>query len=695
MHTTKNNNMEDFGKSVKTSRRSRNRNYVPTTVINPAANVLSAIEYVEGAFEDRREKVNLFQQQAEQRRIDMQNLVDDTERVDQTDAQAKMTEQFSNMVTDIYKSDIASFDGDRTDFLNKSNNAQKIIGSFPKVMGVVDELSNKYTNMNPAEQKKMILRSQFAGKDAEKRKAYMEFLNDPSKMSMRIQGKDIIITDNGKDLFNGTQLINSVKEGNSLIEYANDYEKEIGAASKDAMDGVKSLIVAKEYETMSKDGTRLSDTQLNDYMGAVNQYKENLEKSSKIDALLNESTFQRYIDGEDLYSSEKHDEETKAAMIDQLVAKEFPMYKKEVNKKGQTTESAIGDKSIKTEIVTPKVDPTESEESTVDASGFDSSASGYVDRTNTDIYSAMVMQSKTDPNTPNKIKGVTTINEKAMGSILERELSSVKGYNVDSYKFVRDKSGNTNLIIQSTSPSGGKNYTPAQVSEINKLAVEKSDGDITKVIDASGNIIDKDNFEVLKVAIELDGKGELLDPKGETKKKESKEFTVKNLNTPDGVYELEKILITNRGFPIKEKQQALNAADKIRIQENQKRISGERKQVDAQKVRSNLIAIKSDFMDVQNDKNPVILNSPKGSFETNAVDWFKSLPSDYKVRTPDGIITAEEFLKGKDELGSYPKNFLYETYMYTYEDASKNPQPGVSLNYTPMNLNENSEGELD
>ena len=362
--------MEDFGKSVKTSKRSRNRNYVPTTVINPAANVLSAIEYVEGAFEDRREKVNLFQQQAEQRRIDLQDLVDDTERVDQTDAQAKMTEQFSNMVTDIYKADIASFDGDRTDYLNKSNNAQKIIGSFPKVMGVIDELSNKYTSMNPAEQKKMILRSQFAGKDAEKRNAYMKFLNDPSKMSMRIQGKDIIITDNGKDLFNGTQLINSVKEGNSLIEYANDYEKEISAASKDAMTGVKSLVVAKEYETMSKDGTRLSDTQLNDYMGAVNKYKENLEKSSKIDALLNESTFQRYIDGEDLYNSEKHDEETKSAMIEQLIAKEFPMYKEEI-KKGKLVKSAIGDESIKTEIVTPKEKEKEKEKDLTTKERFD------------------------------------------------------------------------------------------------------------------------------------------------------------------------------------------------------------------------------------------------------------------------------------------------------------------------------------
>ena len=358
--------MEDFGKSVKTSRRSRNRNYVPTTVINPAANVLSAIEYVEGAFEDRREKVNLFQQQAEQRRIDMQNLVDDTERVDQTDAQAKMTEQFSNMVTDIYKADITSFDGDRTDYLNKSNNAQKVISSFPKVMGVVDELSNKIKNMNPAEQKKAILRNQFMGKNGGRQMEYLEFLMDPSKMNLRIQGGDIIITNNGKDLFNGTQLINSVKEGNSLVKVADDYEKEIGAASKDAMTGVKSLVVAKEYETMSKDGTRLSDTQLNDYMGAVNQYKDNLINSGKIDALINESTFQRYTDSPDVYDEKKYGQQTKDAIIDYLVGKEFPMYKKEVNKKGKTIESAIGDKSIKTKIVTPKEEEEEEKDLTTE-----------------------------------------------------------------------------------------------------------------------------------------------------------------------------------------------------------------------------------------------------------------------------------------------------------------------------------------
>ena len=321
--------MEDFERQMSNYRYRQPRNFRRSPVIfNPAADVLAGIEYVEGAFKDRRRKVNLFQQQAEQRRIDMQNLVDDTKRIDQTDAMAKMTEQFSNMVTDVYKADIASFDGDRTDYINKSNNAQKVIGDFGKVIGIVDELSNKYTGMNAAEQEKMVLRSQFVGADGDKKKAYMEFLNDPSKMNIRIQGKDIIITNNGEDLFNGTQLINSVKSGGNLIEYADDYTEQIGSASKDAMSGIKNLVVAKQYENMANDGSKLYTTAENDYMTAVNKYKENLENSGKIDALLNESTFQRYTDLTDVYDPAKHNDLTKQKIIDFLVNREFPMYTK-------------------------------------------------------------------------------------------------------------------------------------------------------------------------------------------------------------------------------------------------------------------------------------------------------------------------------------------------------------------------------
>lgn len=361
--------MEDFSKPVSPYRGRGRGNYVPRTIFNPAADVLAGIEYVEGTFKERRDKVNLFQQQAEQRRIDMQKLVNDTQRIDQTDTMAKMTDQFSNMVTDIYKADIASFDGDRSDYLVKANNAQKVIGDFGKVIGTVNELSNKYLDMNPAEQKKMILRNQFLGKDGDKRKAYMEFLNDPSKMNIRIQGEDIIITNNGKDLFNGTQLLNSVKDGNNLIEYANDYTEQIGAASKDAMSGIKNLVVAKQYEGMSDDGSRTYTTAENDYLAAVEQYRDNLINSDKIDALLNESTFQRYIDGDENYNSQKHDAATKEAIIDQLIIKEFPMYKEEL-KKGKLVRSAIGNKKITSKLVTPK-DKKEEEKDLTTEERFD------------------------------------------------------------------------------------------------------------------------------------------------------------------------------------------------------------------------------------------------------------------------------------------------------------------------------------
>jgi len=337
--------MEDFSKPINPYR-GRRGNYVPRTIFNPAADVLAGIEYVEEAFKERRDKVNLFQQQAEQRRIDMQKLVNDTQRIDQTDTMAKMTEQFSNMVTDIYKADIASFDGDRTDYLNKANNAQKVIGDFGKVIGVVDELSNKYLDMNPAEQKKMVLRNQFLGKDGDKRKAYMEFLNDPSKMNIRIQGGEIIITNNGKDLFNGTQLLNSVKAGSNLIEYADDYEKELTQASNEASSGLKSLVKASTIEKAVAGGTEITTEAKNDYIDAVNVYIDNLEKSDKIEALINESNFQRFTESPDAYNYQKHGKLTKEKMIQYLVKNKFPMYDK-------VTGQAIGDVKITRDVGTP------------------------------------------------------------------------------------------------------------------------------------------------------------------------------------------------------------------------------------------------------------------------------------------------------------------------------------------------------
>ena len=319
---------------------------------NPAADVLSAIEEVEGKFVKRRKDIDLFEQQAMQRRLNLQKMVDDTKTMDENPFKAQMTQEFSQMVDDLYKADIESFDGDRAGYMEKANNAQKVIGDFQKVVGLLDADVNEYKDKSPAELKKLVLRSQFMGKDGMKREDYLAFLNDPGKMGMRIQNGELIITNNGKDLFNGTRYLNSKKDGYSLVEYGDDYTKEIGAAAKDAMQGVGDLAIIRQYEKLSKDGKKLTGFTDVDYRKAVEAYRDNLINSDKIDALVNESTFQRYTTNRDVYNSDKHNEETKTAIIDDLVKKQFP--------------TAYRTKKVVSKLVTPKKGKEKEEELTVE-----------------------------------------------------------------------------------------------------------------------------------------------------------------------------------------------------------------------------------------------------------------------------------------------------------------------------------------
>ncbi len=316
------------------------------TIYNPAADVLAGIQYVEGKLTERIEKVNKYQQEAEQEKIDNQKLVDDTRGMDQYDPLNEMTEQFSDMVTDVYKANIAAFGSDRTEYLKKASDAKRVIGDFQGVMGGVTAITDKYKSMNPEEKKKMILRSQFVGDNGEKKESYRKFLNDPSKMGIRIQGRDLIITNEGKDLFNGTEFLNLLKEGGNLVEYANDYTEQIDAGSADAKKGLQSLVVAREYDKLAEDGGKLTNVQYNDYRKAVEAYKNNLINSDKIDAVINESTFQRYVNSDEVYNDAKHNTATKDAIIEQLVAKEFPMYNK-------LTGTAVGDKGVTSKIQKP------------------------------------------------------------------------------------------------------------------------------------------------------------------------------------------------------------------------------------------------------------------------------------------------------------------------------------------------------
>jgi len=663
--------MEDFSKPVSPYRGRGRGNYVPRTIFNPAADVLAGIEYVEGTFKERRDKVNLFQQQAEQRRIDMQKLVNDTERIDQTDTMAKMTDQFSNMVTDIYKADIASFDGDRSGYLNKANNAQKVIGDFGKVIGTVNELSNKYLDMNPAEQKKMVLRNQFIGENGDKRKAYMAFLNDPSKMNIRIQGSDIIITNDGQDLFNGTQLLNSVKDGNNLLEYANDYTEQIGTASKDAMSGIKNLVVAKQYEGMSDDGSRVYTTAKNDYLGAVNQYRKNLENSDKIDALLNESTFQRYIDGDENYNSQKHDAATKEAIIEQLIIKEFPMYDKD---KG----TAIGNKKISSK---PGKQMSELDRQKLvleqqklnlqrQKQEQESKALGapikYVDNLYTELETAL------RPGTGGEI------NKDAVKKIITTQVSSVPGLDPKSLNF----DGNRLTIVTEKS-TGKKAYTDEQAKLINDAAG-------TIVIGRDGTVIDEDGFKTLSESNPIE------EPKGKPIEKPGKTIVIDDYTSAQGIAEISNLLVRNKYTTESKRNQALDEVQRL-----MKTTLQEQSTIDAAEqaklVRSsNAEAIRKDAAVYKNVTKKVDFNNPS-SQSKKAIDFFKSVAAydpNFKIKTAEQTDGTPIYTSVEDYLKQGPISLedLYYNYADAYEQISKIPNIGESkvlLTYDALDINSN------
>lgn len=663
--------MEDFSKPINPYRGRGRGNYVPRTIFNPAADVLAGIEYVEGTFKERRDKVNLFQQQAEQRRIDMQKLVNDTQRIDQTDTMAKMTDQFSNMVTDIYKADIASFDGDRSDYLVKANNAQKVIGDFGKVIGTVNELSNKYLDMNPAEQKKMILRNQFLGKDGDKRKAYMEFLNDPSKMNIRIQGGEIIITNNGKDLFNGTQLLNSVKDGNNLIEYADDYTEQIGAASKDAMSGIKNLVVAKQYEGMSDDGSRTYITAKNDYLGAVNQYKKNLENSDKIDALLNESTFQRYIDGDENYNSQKHDAATKEAIIEQLIIKEFPMYDKE---KG----TAIGNKKISSkpskqmsELDRQKL-ILEQQKLNLQRQKQEQESKAlrapieYVDNLYTELETAL------------RPGAGGEINKDAVKKIITTQVSSVPGLDPKSLNFDGDR-----LTIITEKSTGEKAYTAEQAKLINDSAG-------TILIGKNGQVIDEDTFKTFKEN-NVVGK-----PEGKPIEKPGKTIVIDDYTSAEGIAEISNLLVNNKYTTESKRNQALDEVQRLMKETLQKQSTIDAAE-QAKLVRSsNAEAIRKDAAVYKNVTKKVDFKNPS-SQSKKAIDFFKSVAAydpNFKIKTAEQTDGTPIYISVEDYLKQGPISLedLYYNYADTYEQISKIPNIGESkvlLTYDALDINSN------
>jgi hypothetical protein len=316
-----------MGTYTNPGRTSRSRRAQAGAVFNPAADILSAIEGAEEQFVERKRKVNLFEEQAAQRNEALLDAVRDTRRMDDSPFTKEMTDQFTKMVDDLYKLDISSFEGDRAEYVKKSKEAQRLLSDFPKIMGQLNDEAQKYQSLSVEEKNKQISRSKA-------NKEYLDFVNDPSNMGMRIEGGDLIITNNGEDLFNGTGYLNSRKDGFELAPYTFDYTDQIEAAADEAFDGIEDLTLV-DIEKVKK-GQVLEGTKKENYEKAIEAYATKLRNSSKIDALVNESTFQRFVQSSDIYNSNKDTKVTKEAMIEFLVNDRFPGGKEVLRQRSKT-----------------------------------------------------------------------------------------------------------------------------------------------------------------------------------------------------------------------------------------------------------------------------------------------------------------------------------------------------------------------
>lgn len=332
-------------------RRDRGSNFVgsyrrpgSSEFFNPAGDILAGIESVESSIGKRKKTVRDFENAAAIRKQEMIAGIENTEGMSDISAIDSIQAGLMAQVDELHRLDIASFEGDRSAYLKKSNEVNKVVQEIPALMGLIDAAGTTLDEaiMSGKGLDKSILKS---GK-----KDYFDFVDDARQggknISFKIKNGNIIAQLNGKDIFNGSAYIKAKEKGFDLVDYVKDYGKEMTAIDAEASKGLSTLISSSKIEEIKKRGY-VDTNEQKDYIEAANAYKKALERNIGIDAITNESTFQTFIGGEEQYqANDEQNAQTKEAIINQMLKDKFPQA---VIENG-VVKSAIGNKSFTREI---------------------------------------------------------------------------------------------------------------------------------------------------------------------------------------------------------------------------------------------------------------------------------------------------------------------------------------------------------
>ena len=305
------------------------RNPGSSQFFDPSADILAGIESVEKTIGDRKTTVRDFENAAAVRRQETLDSIRDTDSMSDTTAIDSLQQQLMNEVDELYKLDIASFEGDRSAYLKKAGEVNKIVETIPALMGLIDAEGETLKENQSSSQDffKKLLRSNDPN--------YYDFVDAASKggpaVSFRTQNGNIIAQLNGKDIFNGNAYVKAKKDGFDLVKYAGDYTPQINEADILASKGLDSLVSKETTEKVNK-GIELVGEEKTNYTLAKQKYEERL-RSGNIPIPVNESTYQMFTNygisdsdkkdpwGKDLQMQEGA---TREAVIQYMIGQKFP-----------------------------------------------------------------------------------------------------------------------------------------------------------------------------------------------------------------------------------------------------------------------------------------------------------------------------------------------------------------------------------
>jgi hypothetical protein len=296
---------------------------------DPSADILAGIESVEKTIGERKTAVKDFENAAAVRRQETLDSLRDTEGMSDTTAIDSLQQQLMNEVDELYKLDIASFEGERSAYLKKASEVNKIVETIPALMGLIDAEGEALKENQSSSQDffKKLLRSNDPN--------YYDFVDAVSKggpgVSFKMQNGNIIAQLNGKDIFNGNAYVKAKKDGFDLVKYAGDYTPQINEADALASKGLDSLVSKETIEKVNK-GIELVGEEKTNYTLAKQKYEERL-RSGNIPIPVNESTYQMFTNygisdsdkkdpwGKDLQMQEGA---TREAVIQYMIDQKFP-----------------------------------------------------------------------------------------------------------------------------------------------------------------------------------------------------------------------------------------------------------------------------------------------------------------------------------------------------------------------------------